>query len=223
MTVALSLWYLLCKDIGKFHFLLALGSKFIKKSRYRKNLCCFFLFSLENLENSRLTHNLYREMLKSRNKSFERWPTFLFLFFFFNGWICFRQPARKNAKNFASGLIVPGDLPDVWKNTTISQKWSHCNGLPAQCKNTRIFQIGHIVMGYEPMEKNTRIFQIGHIIMGYQPSGKIRGFFKSGHIVTGYLPRWYIVMGYLPRWSHCNGLPAQLVYCNGLPTQMVTL
>jgi hypothetical protein len=38
--------------------------------------------------------------LKSRNKSFERPPTF---FVFFLKWY---------AKDFASGLIVSGDLPD---------------------------------------------------------------------------------------------------------------
>jgi len=75
------------------------------------------------------------------------------------------------------------------------QKWSHCNGLPAQRKNTRIFQIGHIVMGYLPsgkkyedfsgwshynglpaQRKNTRIFQRKK----YEDfsAEKIRGFFR---------------------------------------------
>jgi hypothetical protein len=41
---------------------------------------------------------------------------------------------NKREKSFASGLIVPGDLPD-------------------DLKNTRIFQGGHIVIGYLPSEK----------------------------------------------------------------------
>jgi len=72
---------------------------------------------------------------------------------------CSRRPVRWwNAKNLASGLIVPGDLSDgkkkyeefhkwsncsrrlvrYWKSAKIFRKWSHYNGWPTQVKNTNI-------------------------------------------------------------------------------------
>ena len=109
MTVAPSLLYLPCKDKRKFHFLLALCSKFIKKSRYKQNFCFFFFQSLENFENSRLTHDLYREMQKSRNKSFGRRSTLFFCFVFFVlFFFCFILFVF--VFFLFSGFIVMGDL-----------------------------------------------------------------------------------------------------------------
>jgi len=41
---------------------------------------------------------------------------------------------KRNAKNFASGLIVPGDLPNDWKIRGFFFVMVYCNGLPAQNK-----------------------------------------------------------------------------------------
>ena len=156
MTVAPSLWYLLCKDIEKFHFLLALCSKFIKKSRYRKNL--FFFLALKAVD----WHTTFIERCRNQETNhLEDDPFFFFavvffcVFFFkwtklfwatcpmikerekFREWSnCSKRPARwriKREKSFASGLIVPGDLPDRMNKTRKGfREWSHCNGLPAQ-------------------------------------------------------------------------------------------
>jgi hypothetical protein len=40
-------------------------------------------------------------------------------------------PSGKIQGFFKSGHIIMGYLP-IGKNTRIFQKWSHCNGLPAQ-------------------------------------------------------------------------------------------
>jgi hypothetical protein len=42
-----------------------------------------------------------------------------------------RPDDKRKAKNFASGLIVPGDLPDDLKIRGFF-RMVHCNGLPAQ-------------------------------------------------------------------------------------------
>jgi hypothetical protein len=60
---------------------------------------------------------------------------------------------------FQFGHIVMGYLPSE-KNMTIFQKWSRCNGLPAQWKNTRIFQKWSHCNGSPAQWKNTRIFRL---------------------------------------------------------------
>jgi len=174
------------KILESFHFLLALYNEFIKKGRYRKNFCSFFLKTLKTVD----WHTTFTE--RSRNQEIshlEDDPYFLFyvflffcFFFVFFKWIklfwatypmiketrkrfhewsnCSRRPARwriKRKKGFASGLIVPGDLPDR-KNKTRKgfREWSNCSRRFARwrIKREKGFASGLIFPGDLPDRKS---------------------------------------------------------------------
>jgi hypothetical protein len=64
----------------------------------------------------------------------------------------------KREKDFASGLIVPGDLPDRKKQREGFRKWSYFSRWPAQwrIKREKDFASGLIVPGDLPDKKKQR-------------------------------------------------------------------
>jgi len=146
MTVAPSLWYLLCKDIGKFHFLLALCSKFIKKSRYRKNLCFFFL-ALKTVDR----HTTFTERCRNQETShLEDDPLFFFcccFFLFFVFFLCFF---------FVKWTKLFWVTCPMIKECEKFREWSNCSKRPARwrIKCEKGFASGLIVLGDLPDRKN---------------------------------------------------------------------
>jgi len=111
---------------------------------------CLFFFKKKNFENRRLTCDFYREMLKSRNKSFERWPTFCFFVCFFL--VCFFLVFFLKKMD----QIVLGNQPDDKRTRKGFREWSNCSRRPARwrIKREKGFASGLIVSDDLPDRKN---------------------------------------------------------------------
>ena len=132
-TVAPSLRCLRCKGIRKFIFFWLCIVSFVKKNNC-ENPSSFPFFSIFLL---------------------------IFFWFFFKWSSCSRRPARwrmKREKDFASGLIVPSDLPDRKKQHEGFREWSHFSRWHVwwRIKSEKGFASGLIVPGDLPDRKKQR-------------------------------------------------------------------